>query len=177
MNNHPNFVPAVQNLQRYLRRLSYGEESIPAPPIDGVLETQTIEALREFQRLRGLPITGIADLETWELLYSDYRAALSYNAPPRQISVFPLDPQGYVLLPNATGFAVTALQYMLRELHHSYFALLDVSETGVYDEQTQAAVRKFQELNRLPVSGNTDLLTWNAVADQYNTYFWNTFDE
>jgi len=61
MNDHPNQAPAVENLQRYLRQLSYDQPEIPAPPIDGIFESQTEEALRQFQRSRGLPVTGSAD--------------------------------------------------------------------------------------------------------------------
>lgn len=164
-------------MQRYLRQLSYGEPSIPAPPVDGIFETQTTDSLREFQRLRGLPVTGSADLDTWERLYADYRGALAYNSPPRQISVFPLDPQGYVLTAGSGGFAVAAVQHMLRELHHSYSDLANVMTTGIYDEQTVEAVRRFQELNNLPIDGNVGLLTWNDIADQYNTLFSKTGDE
>lgn len=168
MNNHPNQAPAVENLQRYLRQLSYDEPEIPAPPIDGIFESQTEEALRQFQRLRGLPVTGSADQETWERLYNAYRSSLAYNSPPRQISAFPLDPIGYVITTGSAGFAVLALQQMLQELSYHYAALVGLPVTGIYDETTQNAVRIFQQGNRLPVDGNVGLQTWNAITDQYN---------
>ncbi len=177
MNNQPNKAAATRNLQQYLRQLSYDEEGIPAPPVDGIFESQTTNSLREFQRSRGLPVTGRADLETWERLYADYRASLASNSPPRQISAFPSDPQGYVLTAGSVGFVVSALQYMLRELHHSYAALSDVVMTGIYDDQTQSAVRSFQRLNSLPEDGNVGLLTWNEIADQYNLLFSDTAEE
>ena len=133
--------------------------------------------MREFQRLYGLPVTGIADRVTWELLYAEYRAALAVNSPPRAVLVFPAEPLGYVILPNQRGFAVTALQYMLLELHHHYSELADLSITGVLDDQTQAAVRLFQQRNGLPADGLVGLPTWNAVTDLYNTLFLRTTDE
>lgn len=177
MNNHPNHFPAVENLQRYLRQLSFGEPNIPALPIDGIFESQTEDALREFQRSRGFPVTGSADQETWERLYRDYRSSLAYNSPPRGISVFPLDPPGYVLTAGSVGFVVTAVQYMLRELHFNYSAFNDLPVTGIYDEATVNAVRTFQQGNQLPVDGNVGLLTWNAIADQYNALFSRTNQE
>lgn len=177
MNNQPNKSSAVQNLQQYLRQIAYEESNIPAPPIDGIFESQTTEALKEYQRSRGLAATGRADLETWERLYADYRASLAYNSPPRRIALFPIDPQGYMLTLGSVGFVVSALQHMLRELHHSYSALSDVIMTGVYDEQTQAAVKSFQSLNKLPEDGGVGLLTWNEIADQYNLLFLDTANE
>ena len=82
MTNHQNYPAAVTNLQRYLRQLSYDEASIPPPPVDGIFEDATVAALREFQRLRGFPVTGQADQETWDRLYADYRASLAKNSPP-----------------------------------------------------------------------------------------------
>lgn len=177
MNHHANYSDAIENLQRYLRQLSFWNPEIPAPPIDGIWESRTEAALRAFQRLQGLPTTGVADQNTWNLLYDEYRISLAEHSPPNQILVFPFDPEGYMLTPDSIGFAVSSLQYMLRELHYHYSRLQDLEMTGIYDAPTVTAVKDFQEKNQLFPDGNTGLLTWNAIADQYNTLFSNTQDE
>ncbi|MBQ9805736.1 MAG: peptidoglycan-binding protein [Clostridia bacterium] len=171
MTDHPNYTLATQNLQRYLRQLSYDELTIPPVPIDGIFESRTEEALREFQRLRGFPVTGSADQETWERLYADYRASLALNSPPRAILVFPLEPPSYVLDMGSRGFPVLALQYMLLELHQNYLPLVRVELTGEFDGQTANAVRVFQSLNQLPANGAVGQMTWDTIADQYNVLF------
>lgn len=171
MNDHPNHSPAIQNLQRYLRQLSYDESTIPFVPIDGIFESRTEEALREFQRLRGFPVTGSADQETWERLYADYRASLALNSPPRAILIFPLEPPSDVLDIGSVGLPVLVLQTMLLELHQNYLPLISVEVNGTYDEKTADAVRIFQALNHLPANGSVGALTWNAIADQYNVLF------
>ncbi len=168
MAEHENSRAAIANLQRYLRQLSYDEDSIGTVPVDGIFESATEAALREYQRLRGLPITGQADQQTWEQLYDDYRVSLSQNSPPRPVTVFPLDPVGYVILPQSRDFSVTVLQHMLLELQDRHRELEGVIVTGIYDGQTEDAVRFFQDKNGLPSDGRTDLLTWNTVTDQYN---------
>ncbi len=177
MPHHSNHAPAVTELQRYLRQLSFAEPSIPRSPIDGIFDSRTAEALREFQRLRGLPVTGRADFETWERLYADYRASLAKNSPPRMVHVFPIEPFDHLLTLGSIGFAVTALQYMLLELHYVYQDLENIVVTGIYDEQTANAVRRFQEKNRLSPTGSVDPLTWNTITDQYNTLFLRTWRE
>lgn len=177
MVDHPNHSQAVENLQRYLRQLSYWEETLPAPPVDGIFESRTEEALRAYQQSRGLRVTGSADFETWERLYADYRASLAMHSPPRWVSVFYLEPEGDRIGEGRVGFAVSVLQHMLSELRHSYTALEQVSVTGVYDPQTAEAVRAFQKANRLPDEGGVGLMTWNAIADQYNTLFATRTDE
>ena len=42
---------------------------------------------------------------------------------------------------------------------------------GVYGPATAAAVTAFQRYAQLPVSGDTGILTWNAVLATYNLYF------
>ncbi len=171
MPEYENYNEAVENLQRYLRQLSFFEASIPEVPIDGIFDEATAGALRSYQRTRGLPVTGTATRDTWDGLYADYRASLAENSPPRSIAVFPIEPYTYTLSEGDIGFPVTAVQYMLRELHQVYRDLGDVEVTGIYNDETARAVRIFQQKNRLRETGLVDPLTWNTIADQYNTLF------
>lgn len=171
MTEHQNYPIAVENLQRYLRQLSFGEEQIFTPPVDGIFEADTERSLRDFQRSRGIDETGRADRQTWELLYAAYRASLAEKTPPRAIDIFPRFPSTYRMRTGTRSFAVLVLQYMLGELHALYGNMADVTQSGVFDEATARAVREFQRANRLPQTGEVDLLTWNLLADQYNLLF------
>lgn len=171
MPQYQNESLAIENLQRYLRQLSYHVPSITAPPIDGVFASDTQKALREFQEWQALPSTGIADRETWDALYAAYRASLAESTPARAVSFFPFTNEAASLSPENRNFATSVLQHMLRELSALYTSLETVAMTGIYDAATEQAVRDFQQKNRLPITGITDLATWNAVADQYNVLF------
>ena len=176
MNGQENHRVATESLQRYLRQLSFWEAITP-PPVDGIFDDTTEQALVDYQSLRGLEATGVADQETWERLYADYRASLSRHSPPRQISVFYLAPDGDVIREGGFGFAVYAIQYMLSELRHSHKELEGIVPTGVYDAETADAVRFFQAQNGIPDEGGVGLMTWNALADQYNALFASYRDE
>ena len=171
MPTQANESSAIRNLQRYLRQLSYEEKSIIAPPVDGIFESDTREALLAFQALKGLPTTGTADQETWELLYAAYRASLSQSVPPRTVAIFPRVPKGLTLTLGSSGFPIMAIQYMLTELTSSYGDLGEFEINGIYDEPTKNAVTVFQSHNVLPKTGNVDFDTWNQIADQYNVLF------
>ena len=171
MPQQQNEALATENLQRYLRQLSYHNPAITAPPIDGIFESDTQKALREFQEWKSLPVTGVADRDTWDALYAAYRASLSENTPARAISFFPFTKDAFALSRGDSNFTISVLQYMLRELSSLYTDLESVEITGSYDDVTERAVRDFQQQNRLPPSGRTDLPTWNAIADQYNILF------
>lgn len=171
MPNRENEAIATRNLQRYLRQLSYDEKSITRPPIDGIFESDTRDALRAFQILKGLDPTGTADQETWELLYAAYLASLARNSPPRTVAIFSRSPDQVNLTVGSQGFPVTALQHMLTELTFQYSDLGDFEISGTYDEPTRGAVLAFQSHNVLEQTGNVDRLTWNQITDQYNVLF------
>ena len=166
-----NHAEATRNLQRYLRQLSFAEEAIPAPPIDGVFESATRDALLAFQRSRGLPATGTADLKTWEELYRSWRASVAESAPSERISVFPRTPKNATLRAGSQGFAVSAVQFILRELERVYPEFSKIEVNGIYDPTTEEGVRVFQERNALPITGTVDRLTWNLLADAHNLLF------
>ena len=161
--------PSVRNLQRYLRQLSYDSPTINAPPVDGIAGEDTRQALASFQALQGLPVTGTADLATWEALYEAYRRSLADNGQPTQISIFPRSPRGFEMQEGTRGFAVAALQYMLQELELYEPTAEQGIPNGVYDVATAEAVKRLQSRSLLPITGRVDLLTWNSLAEQYNS--------
>ena len=171
MDSHPNFVPATQNLQRYLRRLSFDEPSIPPAPIDGQFGNDTIAALRAYQDLRGFPVTGVADAATWEQLFADYRASLARNSPPETVEVFPRDPLGFALAQGARGFPVLVLQHMMRELGRDDSALASLAVDAIFGTATRDAVAHLQRISGLPDTGRVDQLTWNLITHRYNNLF------
>ena len=63
---------------------------------------------------------------------------------------------------NSAGF-VRELQEYLRTvaLFHGQSTALQI--TGVYDESTRRAVKSFQKDHNLPVTGDTDLNTWETL--------------
>lgn len=160
---------AVLRLQRYLRQLSYDHEEIFPPPIDGIFERDTLRSLNDFQRLKGLPITESADRETWDLLYASYLASLAENRAPLSVVIFPRVPETTELQLGAVGFPVSAVQYMLTELSPGYPSLAFPTVTGIYNEETEAAVREFQRRNNLPANGRVDQKTWDSIVSQYNS--------
>lgn len=65
------------------------------------------------------------------------------------------------------GQPVRSLQIMLRAIAQYDEEVLSVIPDGIYSEDTVASVSSFQKRHGLPVTGETDLQTWYAVADEY----------
>ena len=161
----------VRNLQRYLRTLSYFDERIPDVPIDGVYDTATENGVRAFQAAYGLPVTGRVDTATWERLYNRYLEERAFRDAPARISHFPRLPENYTVELGEQQFLVQVIQHALAELDTVYDWGFDIPITGIYDETTAAAIRQFQEKNRLPATGGVDRTTWNTLANAYNAQF------
>lgn len=159
---------AVSNLQTYLRRISYFDDDIRRVPIDGIYEEDTRLAVLEFQQKYGLPLTGVADRDTWTMIFGKYSDLSDEREPPDMFSAFPRSPSGYELQTGDTQFLVDIVQFILEELKIDYDTLGEVKRTGTYDDDTEKAVCEFQRLNGITVTGKVNKLTWDALAAQYN---------
>ncbi len=161
----------VENLQTYLRLVSYHYPTVSPPPVDGIFGADTETSLSQFQELVGLPITGRADRTTWETLYALYRATLPMTEPPAAVHLFPTNPSEFSLSVGDTGFSVAAVQYMLRELGRDIAPLEELRVDGRYGQSTEEAVKSFQLLYGLFPTGRVDRGTWNTLAGAHNTLF------
>ena len=63
---------AIKEVQRYLRAVSYRHSSIPHVGVDGIYGKETEAAVRAFQILFSLLETGVADKETFAVLYREF---------------------------------------------------------------------------------------------------------
>lgn len=158
---------AVRNLQRYLRRLSYVYPEIPAVPVDGIFNTATRDALIAFQRGAGISPTGVADEETWELLYETYLDVLFGASEPAALPIFPLFPIDYAVRRGDENFIVSSIQYLLREISTLYDFPLPVEVNGRFDEATELAAIEAQRLFLLPPTGEVDKRFWNYLVGAY----------
>ncbi len=122
---------AVSNLQTRLAELGYFSGGV-----SGIFDEATEKAVKLFERSYGIMQTGIATAAFQERLYSD--AALSYGSDAYNQVV---DAQYKKLEEGDVGSAVIALQTRLQELG---YPIAEV--TGVYDDQTVKAVRKFYKM-------------------------------
>ncbi|MBE6157300.1 MAG: spore cortex-lytic protein [Firmicutes bacterium] len=93
--------------------------------------------------------------------------SIKYNAPVGDSTVsYP----GYEVGPGDVGNPVRAIQRDLIRIKLNYPAIPAITgEEGAYDATTEAAVRKFQEIFSLPVTGVVDKATWYRIKYIYNS--------
>ncbi len=167
-NQHPTEEQAITNLQRYLHQLSRFDNAIPRPPINGIYNDLTRNSLSAFQGQNGLPVTGVADERTWNLLYAQYLQSIEKKSPPSGIVLFPRHPDGYEIYAGEESFLVLAIQHMLYEIGILYDDLGELEMTGIYDEATAHAIGEFQAKNLLPRTERVDKRTHDKLVDSYN---------
>lgn len=163
-----NLQESIAYLQTNLRQLSYHDDDIYSVGIDGIWGKETQDSLKSFQRKYGLPETGVADIITWELLKEKADESRRFHSPTEPIRIFPRYPADYFWNRESSPIQIQILQYVLRELGTEYnFGEIQLS--GIYDDATRNAVLKFQEKNGLTPTGVVDRITWNRLAEHYNT--------
>ena len=72
--------PYVYLLQGMLAQLSNDHDDILLPGFGGMLDSETVESLRGFQRLSNLPETGTLDRITWHHLVRQFTLNAAHNA-------------------------------------------------------------------------------------------------
>ena len=77
---------------------------------------------------------------------------------------------GYNISLGSAGNPVLAIQRDLRRIRQNYPAIPNIYNTvGIYDQETVDAVKKFQEIFSLPITGIVDKATWYKIKYVYTS--------
>ena len=155
-------IRSLQTMLRVIREdAGYTDNVVP----DGIYGTTTMDAVSQFQREHGLPVTGVTDQLTWERINAEYHPALVRveAAQPLQLVLNP----GQVLKKGEYHPYLYLIQTMLLAMSEIYGSVPAPQITGVLDLPTGEAVSAFQYLSDLPQTGEVDKVTWKHLALQY----------
>lgn len=143
----------------YLRRPGF-VEPLAAKFCNGT--TVTCEGLSQWGS-QNLARQGYSDTQIIRSYYGDVE--IVNNAPIRGIvSSYP----GRPLRRGTTGPSVVTVQVMLNRISQSYPAIPKVSSAdGIFGAETEAAVRKFQEIFNLTPDGVVGPATWYSMVRLY----------
>ena len=162
----------VQQMQIRLNRISTNYPGIPKiNPTDGNFGVDTDAAVRAFQRTFRLTEDGIIGNATW------YRITYLFNAVKRlseldsegiKIDELPKRYEGQLSLGNS-GDSVRVIQYYLAVIAAYYDTIPTIEVNGDFDENTDRAVRAFQQQFGLSIDGIVGRLTWQKMEDVYES--------
>lgn len=160
----------VKFIQVWLNRISRNFPAIPKiPAADGIFDTATETAVRKFQQVFGLEVTGTVNAATW------YRITYIYTSVKRLAE---LDSEGLrfdeispqfkeELRIGMQSIEVSMLQYYLAVIGAYYEAVMPVEVTGYFGEQTERSVKSFQRVFGLAQTGVVDRATRNDLFRAY----------
>ena len=134
---------AVTALQRQLN----GNGLFPYS-INGIYGPATTQAVRQFQRIRRLDVTGIADIQTLNLLEVDLAQLSTGLSHPIHGTI-----SSDRITPASNREDVRILQRVLRSFG------FNLSADGIYGAQTEQAVRAYERTAEIPVDGIADRAT------------------
>lgn len=157
----------VRTVQYYLNILAYFNSSLAAPPLDGIFGPETTNAVRVFQSFYGLPVTGIVNTATWNVLNRIYSETVEF-LPEGYSGEFAKLYPGYLLSEGMSGQNVRDLQSYLSLIGQNIDVIPQIPVTGYFGSQTREAVTAFQNAFGINPTGAVGAVTWNTIAEQYD---------
>lgn len=155
----------IRSLQTMLRVIAEDDPSHMRIVPDGIYGPETTAAVSTFQRLHGLPVTGVTDQTTWEAIVAVYTPALVRIEEAQPLNII-LNP-GQVIRKGERSPHLYLVQAMLTVLAEIYESIGTPSQSGLLDEPTADSISSFQQLSGLPMTGNLDKHTWKHLVLQY----------
>ena len=155
----------IRSLQTMLRVIAENDPTHKSIVPDGIYGPETMQAVSTFQRKHGLPITGVADLSTWDAIVAAYEPALIEQDEAHPLFVI-FNPK-QVIRTGERHPHVYLAQGMLAVLAETYESILPPGLTGLLDEATADALASFQYLSGLPQTRHLDKHTWKHLVLQY----------
>lgn len=135
----------VRQYQQRLVELGY----LSSKYVTGKFNQPTVEATKAFQTMNGLKVDGAAGPQSLKLIYSND----ALNADGVRVGDLLMSSSGTsvseVLTAGMTGEQVRQVQSRLAELGYLSASFVN----GVYDDNTQQAIRRFQQANGLSADG------------------------
>ena len=155
----------IRGLQTMLRVIAEDDRTLPTVVPDGIYGQDTITAVSAFQRRNGLPVTGVADQQTWERIVKAYDDAFIriHKAEPIEIIMDP----GKVYRRGEYSPNLYLLQSMLLYLSQLHPSIDTPSHNGTLASPTSEALAGFQILAGLPPTGELDKITWKYLVNQF----------
>ncbi len=155
----------IRSLQQMLRVIGENDDRLPSVVPDGIYGNDTVRAVSAFQRSAGLPVTGIADQDTWEAIVARYEPALIEVGEAEPLHII-LDP-GKVIRRGERNPNLYIVQAILIVLSQLYAGITPPGMSGILDIATADSLSSFQEMNLIPVTGELDKNTWRYLARHY----------
>lgn len=156
----------VSIVQYYLAVIGAYYEAVVPVQITGYFGEETERSVKSFQRVFGLPQTGVVDRATWNDMYRAYQGIVESVPVDDSVSIA-LYP-GTVFKEGITSDYVRIIQQYLSFINQTYPNIPAVNNTGYFGPLTKQSVIAFQRQFGLNPNGIIGATTWDAIAGVYS---------
>ena len=161
----------VLAIQRDLRRIRMNYPAIPNIDNElGIYDEETVNAVKEFQKIFNLPITGIVDKATWykiKYIYTSVKKLsdlYSEGISKNEATFLYADEIKY----GDTGIEVDYIHYFLDAIAFLDNDIPRLKLNSVYNNNSISMVKAFQKKYNLPVTGIFTYKDWLVLQNAYN---------
>lgn len=165
------FGEEVYRIKIQLNRIGKNYPAIPGIPYtNAAFDAPTEEAVKAFQKIFNLTPDGIVGKSTWYKIKEIYAGVKRLNELAGEGLTITEAQRVYpnALVPGTAAEAVRTVQYYLSFLSFFFENIDFVPLTGIFDAETEKAVRAFQETYGLTADGIVGRQTWNKLTSVYN---------
>ena len=159
----------VENVQRKLLDLTTIYNNLPVVTIDGIFSDNMQRAVKKFQQLNALEITGDLNAVTLGKI-NQIHESNSVDFEVREVrqenGVNYLNQSKNQLEKGDTGQYVVMLQKYMNIVSKRNTSIPSLVVDGYYGQKTEMAVKEFQNLFQLQVDGKVDDITWNVLYQE-----------
>ena len=157
---------AIKEVQKFLYTVSTEVNTdVPRVAIDGIYGEETLEAVRIFQIIYGIPETGYVDRTTFDMLYFLYREAII----DRTGKDYVITSIGFPLKLGSQGSDVIAIHLYITELQKKYPDIRSVGKGSYFTEDTRNAVITLQNIFNLLPTGEIDARLYQRILTEVDS--------
>ena len=161
----------VLAIQRDLRRIRQNYPAIPDIKTTlGIYDEETTQAVKKFQEIFSLPITGVVNKATWykiKYIYTSVKKLsdlYSEGLSETEATFLYEDELNY----GDTGIEVEYIHYFLDAIAFLDSDIPRLETNSIYNENSIAMVKAFQEKYGLEVTGVFTYKEWKVLKEVYN---------
>lgn len=161
----------VRAIQRDLNRIRINYPAIPKINDKlGAYDQETVDAVKKFQEIFALPITGEVDKATWyriKYIYTSVKKLsdlYSEGLSPQEADFLYKDELQY----GDTGIEMEYLHYYLNSIAYLDPDIPLLKTNSVFNDNTKTMVMAFQSKYGLPVTGKVTYTDWKTLIDIYD---------
>ena len=158
-------------IQRDLKRIRQNYPAIPnITNTLGIFDKETEDAVKKFQEIFDLPITGIVDKATWYKIKYVYTSVkklsdlYSEGLSKSDVTFLYTDEVNY----GDTGIEVQYIHYYLNALSFLDSDVPNLPLNSIYNNNTITMVKAFQKKYKLPVTGVFTYADWIVLKNAYD---------